>query len=72
MDRRDEEEANSAKPFPEPLAWIGCLLAAIMPTAVLSTIALRIDRSVWPPFGMLLYVGVFTVMVLIVRPWTMR
>lgn len=68
----DDEEHASSHRFPEPLAWIGCLLAAVMPTAVLASIAQSLDRAVWPAFIPLLYVGVFTVFVLLVRPWALR
>ncbi|WP_299013837.1 hypothetical protein [uncultured Caulobacter sp.] len=43
-----------------------------MPTAVLTTLIQALEASVSPLFVPLLYVGVFTIMVLIARPWTLR
>lgn len=42
-----------------------------MPTVVLASLAGG-GRDGWPGFVPALYIGLFTVMVLIVRPWTMR
>lgn len=72
MGWHDEEDETAPRRWSEPVAWIGCLLAAVMPTAVLASIAQAGDRTIWPVFTPALYVGVFTVMVLIVRPWTIR
>lgn len=56
----------------EPLAWIGCLVVAIAPTAMVASCAQSLDRTDWSLFAPLLYLGVFTLMVLAVRPWTFR
>ncbi len=68
----DDEEPGGPRPWREPLAWLACLLAAVMPTAVLTTLIQALEASVSPLFVPLLYVGVFTIMVLIARPWTLR
>jgi hypothetical protein len=41
-----------------------------MPTIVLASLAG--GRDSWPGFVPTLYIGLFTVMMLIVRPWTLR
>ncbi|NQE65341.1 hypothetical protein [Caulobacter sp. RHG1] len=69
----DEEETKAgSRPWRELVAWLGCLLAVVMPTAALSTLVQAVDRDISPLFGPALFVGLFTVMVLIVRPWTFR
>jgi len=72
MGWHDDEEQAAPRRLSEPVAWIGCLLAAAMPTAVLASLAQAWDHAIWPVFTPLLYIGMFTVMVLIVRPWSMR
>lgn len=71
MGWNDEEEEAAPPRWREPIGWIGCLLAAVMPTVVLASLAGG-GRDGWPGFVPALYIGLFTVMVLVVRPWTMR
>ena len=52
--------------------WIGCALAAVMPTAILTSLVQRIEGRTEPWFVPGLFIGVFTLMVLAARPWTMR
>jgi hypothetical protein len=72
VDRRDEDEETPPACLPEPVVWFGCLIGAVMPTVVIASIAQAVDRTAWPAFVPLLYIGVFTVAVLLVRPWTFR
>ena len=53
-------------------SWVGCLLAVVMPTAVLASLVQMIEPNTAPWFVPGLYIGLFTLMVLAVRPWTMR
>ena len=66
------DDDSGPKPWRETMAWLGCLFAAVMPTLVLTTLARTGDHAVSPVFTPALLIGVFTVMVLIVRPWTLR
>lgn len=68
----DDEEAPTPRSWGEPIGWVGYLLAAVMPTAVLSTAVQALERSAFPAFTPLLFIGLFTMLFLIVRPWTMR
>jgi len=68
----DGEEEPGPRRWREPVAWLGCLLAAVMPTAVLATIAQTWDAAISPLFVPALYIGIFTLMVLIIRPWSLR
>jgi hypothetical protein len=72
MSSNDDEDTPARRRWGEPIGWAGCLLAAVMPTAVLSTVVQALERSMFPAFTPLLFIGLFTMLVLIVRPWTMR
>gem|GEM_PF-2413248 len=72
MQPHDEPEPRAKARWGEPIAWLGCLMAAVLPTAVLTSFVQAVDRAVWPGFTPLIYVGVFTVMVLLIRPWSLR
>ncbi|MBO9546990.1 hypothetical protein [Caulobacter sp.] len=72
MGWHDDNEPAGPRPWREPIAWLGCLLTAVMPTLVLTTIVQHLEAALSPMFAPALFVGLFTVMVLIVRPWTMR
>jgi hypothetical protein len=72
MGSKDDEDAPTPRRWGEPIGWVGCLLAAVMPTAVLGTVVQAFDRSAFPAFTPLLFIGLFTMLVLIVRPWMMR
>lgn len=72
MGSNDDEDTPTPRRLGESIAWVGCLLAAVMPTAVLSTVVQSLERSVLPAFTPLLFIGLFTMLVVIVRPWTMR
>lgn len=72
MDREDGGRPRRAGVWREPVAWLACLLAAVMPTAVVSTIVQTLGERPWPVFVPALYIGLFTLMVLVVRPWTLR
>jgi nicotinamide riboside transporter PnuC len=69
---KDEQEDAGARPWREPLAWLGCLAAVVMPTLMLTGLFQVGGRSVSPLFTPLLFIGLFTSMVLLVRPWTFR
>lgn len=68
----DEHEPRAGARWGEPIGWIGCLMAAVLPTAILTRLAQSADGRVWPGFAPVAYVGVFTVMVLLIRPWSLR
>lgn len=72
MDRQDDEKPAGPSRLTEPLAWIGCLVAAILPTAMLASFVQSLDRAAWPLFTPLACLGVFTIMVLALQPWTHR
>jgi hypothetical protein len=72
MGWRDEEERAGSRPWHEPVAWLGCGLAVIMPTAVVASLVEAGDGGLSPLFIPALFIGLFTLMVLIVRPWTFR
>lgn len=69
---KDDEEHAGSRRWREPLAWLGCLGAVVMPTAILTSLFQLGGRSVSPLFTPLLFIGLFTSMVLLVRPWTYR
>ncbi len=69
---KDEEEDVGPRWWREPVAWLGCLAAVVMPTAMLTGLFQLGGRSVSPLFTPLLFLGLFTSMVLLVRPWTHR
>lgn len=52
--------------------WIACVLAAIMPTAVLATVVQWVDGKAATLFVPALFLGLVAVMVLAMRPWTFR
>lgn len=72
MRPNDELEPGGKGRWGEPIAWIGCLMAAVLPTAVLTSLVQAVDRAVWRGFAPLIYVGMFTLMVLLIRPWSLR
>ena len=55
-----------------PLAWLGCLLAAVLPAGV----CLAVWNSVFPEAplaaSLVVYVLSLCLMIAAVRPWTMR
>jgi hypothetical protein len=71
-----ESDKDTGPPKPtrwgESIGWVGCLLGAVMPTAVLSSVVRALEPSLFPAFIPLLFIGLFTMMVLIVRPWALR
>ena len=56
----------------EIVGWLVCLAGAVLPTALLAQIAERFDKHLFAGFTPALYLGLFTVLVLVVRPWTLR
>lgn len=70
MNDPDEHEPRPA--WREWRGWAGCLLAAVLPTAVLASLVQRIEGQTNPVFVPALFIGLFTLMVLAVRPWTLR
>ena len=71
--REEDEEAGRWPAWGgEAAMWLGCLLAAVMPTA-LGLMAWRVFvGAVTPLAAWTTYVGVFTLMVLAIKPWTIR
>ncbi|PVM83401.1 hypothetical protein [Caulobacter endophyticus] len=62
----DDDEPQALQ---EWQAWVVCLLGAVMPTSVLATIVDWIEGQTAPAFVPALYIGVFTIAVLLMRPW---
>lgn len=71
-DQHARGEPGRPGPWSEPLAWLGCLVAAVVPTAMVTALVRVFEPAPWSPFAPLLYVALFTLMVLAVRPWTFR
>lgn len=71
MDDEDEDKRPPPR-FREWEGWVVCLLAAGMPTVVLTSIVQALEGKTAPAFVPALYIGIFTVGVLLVRPWTFR
>lgn len=71
MDGRDGDEPRHSKGV-EPWAWAACLLAPIMPARILIGLAGAVDGRLWPFFPLALYIGLFTLMVVIIRPRSLR
>jgi hypothetical protein len=69
----DEHDKDMKRPvWREWQGWLGCVLASVMPTAVLASIVQMIEGQTAPIFVPALFIGLFTLMVLTIRPWTMR
>lgn len=69
----DEDDREREPPrLREWEGWAACLIGAGMPTVVLTSIVPAIEGKTAPAFAPALYIGVFTVGVLLVRPWTFR
>lgn len=70
MRLHDKEEAFLAPPWPNrPMAWLGCIAAPALPTALLiSLLRFVVDA---PPGRVIagFYLGVFAMTVMIMRPW---
>lgn len=67
-----DEDGPGARRRLEAAGWFGCLLAAAPPTAMLAALAQRFDEAPFAGFAPTLYIGLFTVMVLVMRHWTLR
>lgn len=68
----DHEDDEPSLVWREWRGWAACLLAAVAPTAVLASIVQKIEGQTAPAFVPALFIGLFTLMVLAVRPWTLR
>lgn len=71
MGWHDEDESRASAGL-GAWAWAACLVAPAMPAMVLVGLAQWLDGQIWPLFPLVLYIGLFTVMVLLIRPWTVR
>ncbi len=72
--RRDEEDEASRWPAwsGEAMLWLACLSVAVMPTGLV-LMAWRTWVGAAPPLaGLVTYVVLFTLMVLVIKPWTVR
>lgn len=70
-----DENGDPGKPglrLAEWQMWAACLMAAAMPTVVVTSIIQVVEGKTAPAFVPALYIGLFTIMVLIVRPWSDR
>ena len=73
MDLREEVGEHEPPAWAvEPVAWVACLANAALPALVADTVlrALKIPMPATVTFG--LYVCVFTLLVLTLKPWTAR
>lgn len=52
--------------------WVACVLAAVIPTAILASLVQRIEGKTEPWFVPGLFIGLFSLMVLALRPWSLR
>lgn len=68
----DEDPERKPIEFREWEGWAACLLGAVMPTAVLTSLIHMIEGQTAPWFAPGLFIGLFTLMVLVMRPWTLR
>jgi len=68
----DEDPEPKRMTFGEWRGWAACLLGAVMPTAAVTCLAQMIEGATAPWFGPGLFIGLFTLMVLTLRPWTLR
>lgn len=68
----DDEDEAAGPALREWHLWAACLIGSVMPTAVLITIAQWGDGQTAPVFMPALYIGVFTIAVLLLRPWQFR
>ena len=68
----DQEDETGKPTLREWHLWAACLLGSVMPTAVLTTIVQWVEGQTAPAFVPALYIGVFTIAVLILRPWSVR
>ena len=73
MGRRDEEEVGRLPVWSaEALMWLACLSVAIMPTGLVLMVWRTWIGAVTPLAGLVTYLVLFTLMVLAMKPWTVR
>lgn len=70
MDEDDDKAERRA--WSEWEGWAACVLAAVMPTAILASLVQRIEGKTEPWFVPGLFIGLFSLMVLALRPWSLR
>lgn len=70
MDEDDETTDRSA--WRAWKGWVACLLGSVTPTAMLTAVVEMIDGKTAPVFAPALFVGIFMIAVLLMRPWTFR
>ena len=68
----EDDKGQRVPVWREGLVWAGCIAAAVMPTAILLAVVQAFEGQSEPWFAPGLFIGVFTLMVLAVRPWTWR
>ncbi|AZS21710.1 MULTISPECIES: hypothetical protein [unclassified Caulobacter] len=68
----DDDEPRQRPRFYEWEGWAVCLVGAVMPTVVLTSLVQMIEGKTEPWFLPGLFIGLFTLAVLAIRPWTMR
>ena len=74
MGRRvDEDEAGGLPVWSaEAVLWLGCLSVAVMPTGLMLMAWRTWVGAVTPLAGLVTYVVLFTLMVVAMKPWTVR
>lgn len=71
--RDDEEEARRLPAWSgEAVLWLGCLSVAVMPTGLMLMAWRTWIGAVTPLAGLVTYVVLFTLMVVAMKPWTVR
>ena len=68
----DENDNAERRAWGEWEGWAACVLAAVMPTAILASLVQRIEGKAEPWFVPGLFIGLFSLMVLALRPWSLR
>lgn len=68
----DEDGQDDERPLlGEWRGWAACLAGAVMPTLLLASIAAAFEKTS-PAFIPALFIGLFTLAVIVIRPWTIR
>lgn len=68
----DDDAEESRAPFVEWEVWAACLVGAVMPAVTVTMFVQLFEGKTEPYFFPGLYLGLSTILVLIIRPWTFR
>lgn len=72
MDRREGDARGMPRWSGEAVMWLACLSVALMPTGLVLTAWRSWIGPVSPAAGLTTYIGVFTLIVALMKPWTVR